>query len=124
MIKGSIILFLEFQMTPSTPQDVIVSYLKCHIDKTGRILGDQLSEWETSQLCWQVRFTCMVSGRPSPQIVWYKGRSAVSQDQRHKMIVNEKDCHTLLITSAQLGDQGSVGCIARNRSGEASTMVI
>ena len=65
----------------------------------------------------------MVSGRPSPGIVWYKGGCPVSQDERHKTIVNEQDCQALLITSAQLGDQGTVGCIATNRSGEASAMV-
>ena len=69
--------------------------------------------------------TCLVSGRPSPVVTWYKGGASVSQDHRHKIIVNEQEgCHSLLITSAQLGDQGSLGCIASNRSGEASTMVI
>ena len=57
-------------------------------------------------------------------MVWYKGGQAVTQDDRHKIIVNEDGCEALLITSAQLGDGGSVGCIARNRSGEASAMVI
>ena len=47
----------------------------------------------------------------------------VSQDERHKIIVNEEGCEALLITSAQLGDEGTLGCIARNRSGETSTMV-
>merc|ERR1712050_343010 len=68
----------------------------------------------------QVRLTCRVSGRPAPEIIWYKGGGQVIQDERHKVVVNEQGCHALLVTSATLTDQGEIGCIARNRSGESS----
>ena len=71
----------------------------------------------------QVRLTCRVNGRPAPEIIWYKGGRQVGQDERHKVIVNEQGCHALLITSALLTDQGEIGCIARNRSGEAGFTV-
>ena len=71
----------------------------------------------------QVRFTCRVTGRPAPEIVWYKGGQRVSQDSRHKVIVNEAGCYALLITGALPADSGPIGCVATNRSGEASFSV-
>ena len=71
----------------------------------------------------QVRFTCRVTGRPAPEIVWYKGGQRVSQDTRHKVIVNEAGCYALLVTGALPVDSGPIGCVATNRSGEASFSV-
>ena len=71
----------------------------------------------------QVRFTCRVTGRPAPEIVWYKGGQRVSQDARHKVIVNEAGCHALLVTGTLPVDSGPIGCVATNRSGEASFSV-
>ena len=71
----------------------------------------------------QVRFTCRVTGRPAPEIVWYKGGQRVSQDARHKVIVNEAGCYALLVTGTLPADSGPIGCVATNRSGEASFSV-
>lgn len=70
-----------------------------------------------------MRFTCRVTGRPAPEIVWYKGGQQVSQDARHKVIVNEAGCHALLVTEVLPADSGTIGCVASNRSGEASFSV-
>jgi hypothetical protein len=40
-----------------------------------------------------------------------------------KVVVNEQGCHALVISPALLEDGGEVGCIAQNRSGEASFTV-
>ena len=71
----------------------------------------------------QVRFTCRVTGRPASEIVWYKGGQRVTQDARHKVIVNEAGCYALLVTGTLPADSGPIGCVATNRSGEASFSV-
>jgi hypothetical protein len=40
-----------------------------------------------------------------------------------QVVVNEQGCHALVISPALLEDGGEVGCIAQNRSGEASFTV-
>jgi hypothetical protein len=40
------------------------------------------------------------------------------------VVVNEEGCHALVICPTLLEDAGEVGCIAQNRSGEASFTVI
>ena len=71
-----------------------------------------------------IRIQCRVGGRPPPDIQWYSnGQHRLVQDSRHKIIVNESGCHTLLISNAQLSDTGALTCIARNRSGEAIAQV-
>ena len=70
-----------------------------------------------------MRIQCRVGGRPPPDIQWYLHGQRLVQDNRHKIIVNESGCHTLLITSCQLSDTGPITCLARNRSGEAMAQV-
>ncbi len=71
-----------------------------------------------------VRVSCRVRGRPPPQVTWTMHDRTLIQGERIKIIVNEADCHTLLITKAELTDQGVIGCAAKNRSGEARFKVI
>ena len=70
-----------------------------------------------------VRIQCRVGGRPPPDIQWYLHGKRLIQDNRHKIIVNESGCHTLLINACQLSDTGPITCVARNRSGEAMAQV-
>jgi hypothetical protein len=70
-----------------------------------------------------VRIQCRVGGRPPPDLHWYSNGQRLVQDNRHKIIVNESGCHTLLITAAQLPDTGPITCLTRNRSGEAVAQV-
>ena len=70
-----------------------------------------------------IRIQCRVGGRPPPDIQWYSNGYRLVQDSRHKIIVNESGCHTLLISNIQLSDTGSLTCVARNRSGEAVAQV-
>ena len=70
-----------------------------------------------------LRVQCRVGGRPPPEIQWYLHGHRLCQDKRHKIIVNESGCHTLLIISAQVSDNGPIMCVAHNRSGEAIAQV-
>ncbi len=65
-----------------------------------------------------VRVNCRVRGRPEPQVSWFLRGDRVRPGERVKVVVNEAGCHTLLITRAEMGDQGVIGCVAKNRSGE------
>ena len=47
----------------------------------------------------------------------------MTQDARHKVIVNEAGCYALLVTGTLPADSGPIGCVATNRSGEASFSV-
>ncbi len=65
-----------------------------------------------------VRVNCRVRGRPEPQVWWFLRGERVAPGERVKVVVNEAGCHTLLISKAELEDQGVIGCVAANRSGE------
>ena len=38
----------------------------------------------------QVRLGCRVWGRPAPELIWCKAGRQVTQDDRHKILVNEQ----------------------------------
>ncbi|XP_067120871.1 titin [Centruroides vittatus] len=66
-----------------------------------------------------VRFDCRVSGRPFPEVLWYKNGIQIMDDATHKLLVNEGGVHALMITVASREDSGHYVCVARNKSGEA-----
>ncbi|XP_055350635.1 titin-like [Paramacrobiotus metropolitanus] len=53
-----------------------------------------------------VRFDCRVSGRPYPEVLWYRNGQPIYDDFTHKIIVNESGEHSLMITHASLDDTG------------------
>lgn len=57
------------------------------------------------------------------QVTWLLNGVVVNSDARHKILVNEKGNHSLLITEASLQDSGVLQCIARNKTGEAGSQV-
>ncbi|XP_022670614.1 titin-like isoform X6 [Varroa destructor] len=66
----------------------------------------------------QVRFDCRVSGRPTPEVLWYRNGLQVCDDNAHKILVNEGGLHALQINDAQASDAGMWTCVVRNKSGE------
>ena len=71
-----------------------------------------------------MRLTCRLAGRPAPLVVWYKEGRPVTQDAKHMLTVNESGSHALVMPGVLPGDSGVLGCIATNRSGEASFSVV
>ncbi len=67
----------------------------------------------------QVRINCRVSGRPAPDVRWQLNGQPLSQDDRHKVVVNESGFHTMLIANTKMTDAGLIRCVAKNRSGVA-----
>lgn len=66
----------------------------------------------------QIRFDCRVSGRPAPEVLWYRNGMQVCDDNAHKILVNEGGVHALQINDARLSDSGVWTCVVRNKSGE------
>lgn len=70
-----------------------------------------------------VRFELRVSGRPEPEIIWFKDGEQIFDCEHFKIVVNEEGSHALLIMGADVQDSGTYKCIAQNRNGEASFTV-
>ena len=75
----------------------------------------QDQEVAEGQLC---RFDSIVSGRPMPELFWYRDGVQVHDTPAHKIVVNENGIHSLIIDSTRKSDAGHYTCIARNRGGE------
>ncbi|TKR95914.1 hypothetical protein L596_010016 [Steinernema carpocapsae] len=63
-----------------------------------------------------------VSGKPEPEITWFKDGSLVQIDGSH--ILEHKDAsghHTLVIKDARMQDAGTYSCKATNKAGSAET---
>lgn len=70
-----------------------------------------------------VRFELRVSGRPEPEISWFKDDKQILDSEHFKIVVNEEGSHALLIMGADPCDTGTYKCIASNSNGEASFTV-
>lgn len=69
------------------------------------------------------RFDCVVSGRPIPELLWFRDGIQVHDDQLHKIVVNEDGIHSLIIHAVQPYDTGHYTAIARNKAGEDTCQV-
>lgn len=70
-----------------------------------------------------VRFECRVSGRPEPDIIWFKNDSRIYDCEHYKCIVNEEGNYALLIMGADAQDSATYRCVATNAIGQASFTV-
>jgi hypothetical protein len=64
------------------------------------------------------RFDCIVAGRPTPDVKWYRDGNEVFEDRLHKIVINEEGISSLIIDATSAHDAGLYTCIARNRGGE------
>lgn len=79
-----------------------------------RVPGD-LSVYERQM----ARFDVKVVGRPNPSVAFFKGDIPISDDSKHKLMVNQEGIHSLMICLADQSDSGSYTCVANNNVGEA-----
>jgi hypothetical protein len=70
-----------------------------------------------------MRLDGIVTGRPNPEISWYRNGVAVFNDKSHKIVVNQDGISSLIFQPASLSDCGMYRCVARNNSGEDSFVV-
>lgn len=69
----------------------------------------------------EVRFEVQVKAFPKPVVEWYHGSTKLSDGERYKTSVDEKtNKYTLVITNAQLEDDGSFKCTVSNSAGKAT----
>lgn len=64
------------------------------------------------------RFDCVVVGRPTPDVYWFREGIRVQEDRMHKIVINEEGINSIIFEAVSPSDAGVYLCIARNRAGE------
>ncbi|KAM9380329.1 myosin light chain kinase, smooth muscle isoform 1-T1 [Phaethornis superciliosus] len=65
------------------------------------------------------KFSCKITGRPQPQVTWFKGDIQLQQNERFNMF-EKTGIQFLEIQNAQLDDAGIYTCTVVNSAGKAS----
>ncbi|XP_032859263.2 myosin light chain kinase, smooth muscle isoform X4 [Tyto alba] len=65
------------------------------------------------------KFSCKITGRPQPQVTWFKGDIQLQQSERFNMF-EKTGIQILEIQNAQLADSGIYTCTVVNSAGKAS----
>ena len=78
----------------------------------------KLPENQSAREGTMVRFDCIVTGKPRPDLYWFRDQDQVNDDRNHKIAVNEEGIRSLIIHAVQKSDAGTYTCIARNAAGE------
>ncbi|XP_057286174.1 myosin light chain kinase, smooth muscle isoform X4 [Pezoporus wallicus] len=65
------------------------------------------------------KFSCKITGRPQPQVTWFKGDLQLQQNERFNMF-EKTGIQFLEIQNAQLSDSGIYTCTVVNSAGKAS----
>ncbi|XP_061226041.1 myosin light chain kinase, smooth muscle isoform X3 [Neopsephotus bourkii] len=65
------------------------------------------------------KFSCKITGRPQPQVTWFKGDLQLQQNERFNMF-EKTGIQILEIQNAQLTDSGIYTCTVVNSAGKAS----
>ena len=81
---------------------------------------DKLHEVETTEGA-TASFFATVSGKPRPEIQWFKDGKPFREDERTELEENPDGSLKLTISDATLDDEGDYKCVATNRAGEAAT---
>lgn len=82
---------------------------------------EKLKELETSEGA-QVVFECTVTGKPEPQIEWYRDDKIICVDNNHIYKKNDNLCQRLYINNAKFSDAGTYSCKAVNKAGSDVTL--
>ena len=64
---------------------------------------------------------CRVTGKPDPEITWYKDDSIIEADDRHEIKLDFDNLCVLMILKTNLDDEGTYKCEAKNECGLDST---
>ncbi|XP_076000940.1 obscurin isoform X2 [Genypterus blacodes] len=70
---------------------------------------------------YPVSFDCVVIGKPTPSIRWYKDGKLLEENDHYMINEDQEGCHQLIITSVLPTDMGVYRCTAENSSGIAAT---
>ncbi|XP_051944299.1 obscurin isoform X3 [Hippocampus zosterae] len=70
---------------------------------------------------YPVSFDCVVIGKPSPAVRWYKDGKVLEENDHYMINEDQEGCHQLIITAVLPSDMGVYRCTAENSSGIAAT---
>ncbi|XP_053740002.1 obscurin isoform X2 [Synchiropus splendidus] len=70
---------------------------------------------------YPVSFDCVVIGKPSPAVRWYKDGKLLEESDHYMINEDQEGCHQLIITTVLPSDMGVYRCTAENSSGLAAT---
>ncbi|GAA6091828.1 obscurin isoform X13 [Tachysurus ichikawai] len=70
---------------------------------------------------YPVSFDCVIIGKPSPSIRWFKDGKVLQEDDHYMINEDQEGCHQLIITTVRPLDMGVYRCVAENDSGIASS---
>ncbi|XP_053094396.1 obscurin isoform X2 [Pangasianodon hypophthalmus] len=70
---------------------------------------------------YPVSFDCVIIGKPSPSIRWFKDGKVLQEDDHYMINEDQEGCHQLIITTVRPSDMGVYRCVAENDSGIASS---
>ncbi|GAB1597543.1 obscurin-like [Argonauta hians] len=67
-----------------------------------------------------VTFMCLIRGRPSVTVAWYKDEEYLTQNNRIRVSLSEDGVSSLTLISAKTYDTGVYKCVARNKMGRTA----
>lgn len=67
-----------------------------------------------------VTFICLIRGRPSVSVAWYKDEEYLTQNNRIRVSLSEDGVSSLTLISAKSYDGGVYKCVARNKMGRTA----
>ncbi|XP_066483112.1 obscurin isoform X11 [Tiliqua scincoides] len=70
---------------------------------------------------YPVSFDCVVIGKPTPTIRWFKDGRVIEEDDHYMINEDQEGCHQLIITAVTPLDMGVYRCLAENSMGVSST---
>uniref|UniRef100_A0ABM5GMQ0 Obscurin isoform X5 n=1 Tax=Pogona vitticeps TaxID=103695 RepID=A0ABM5GMQ0_9SAUR len=70
---------------------------------------------------YPVSFDCVVIGKPTPTVRWFKDGRAIEEDDHYMINEDQEGCHQLIITAVNPLDMGVYRCLAENSMGVSST---
>ncbi|XP_061776430.1 obscurin isoform X3 [Nerophis ophidion] len=70
---------------------------------------------------YPVSFDCVVIGKPSPAVRWYKDGKLLEENDHYMINEDQEGCHQLIITAVLPTDMGVYRCTAENSSGIVAT---
>ncbi|XP_053118296.1 obscurin isoform X21 [Hemicordylus capensis] len=70
---------------------------------------------------YPVSFDCVVIGKPTPTVRWFKDGRVIEEDDHYMINEDQEGCHQLIITAVVPLDMGVYRCLAENSMGVSST---
>ncbi|XP_042333179.1 obscurin isoform X7 [Sceloporus undulatus] len=70
---------------------------------------------------YPVSFDCVVIGKPTPSVRWFKDGRVIEEDDHYMINEDQEGCHQLIITAVVPLDMGVYRCLAENSMGVSST---